>query len=266
MVDLVNELEGQVAIVTGSARNIGRATAMELARAGASLVINARESKELCEEVAHAIEANGGRAIPVVADITDRDAVDGMVAEAVKAFGGVDILVNNAAVRANVGFVDLDEETWLRAFNTSMQGSFNMSKACVPYMIERGGGSVIAVGGLSAYKGAPGRSHVMAAKDGLIGLTRGLAMDLGPHNIRANTVVVGVFDTERNANAPRFPAFSDLGDVGHIEQLTITFCLRLRSGPLPSHSDQPHNERARQSNRQQSGHWIPATPCPGFPA
>ena len=98
MVDLVNELEGQVAIVTGSARNIGRATAMELARAGASLVINSRESKELCEEVAHSIESNGGRAIPVVADITDRDAVDAMVAEAVKAFGGVDILVNNAAV------------------------------------------------------------------------------------------------------------------------------------------------------------------------
>ena len=202
MVDLVNELEGRVAIVTGSARNIGRATAMELARAGAALVINARESIGLCEEVAHSIEANGGRAIPVVADITDAEAVDAMVAEAVKAFGGVDILVNNAAVRANVPFVDLDDETWQRAFDTSVRGSFNTSRACVPHMIQRGGGSVIAVAGLSTYKGAPGRSHVMAAKDGLIGLTRGLAVDLGPQNIRANTVVVGVFDTERNANAP----------------------------------------------------------------
>lgn len=211
MVDLVNELEGRVAIVTGSARNIGRATAMELAHAGASLVINARESKTLCEEVAHAIEATGGRAIPVVADITDRDAVEGMVAEAVKAFGGVDILVNNAAVRANVGFVDLDQETWQRSINTSVQGAFNTCKACVPHMLERGGGSVISVAGMASHQGVAKRAHVMAAKDGLIGLTRGLAIDLGPQNIRANVVVVGVFDTERGANAPVSGHAPDVG-------------------------------------------------------
>lgn len=202
MVDLVNELEGKVAIVTGSARNIGRATAVELARAGASLIINARESKVLCEEVAHAIEANGGRAIPVIADITDRDAVGRMVETAVQTFGGVDILVNNAAVRANVGFVDLEEETWQRSIDTSIQGAFNTCKACIPHMIERGGGSVISVAGMASHQGVPRRAHVMASKDGLIGLTRGLAIDLGPQNIRSNVVVVGVFDTERGANAP----------------------------------------------------------------
>lgn len=200
--DLVNELAGQVAIVTGSARNIGRATALELAKAGAALVINARESRELCEKVVHEIEATGGRAIPFTADITDRKAVDEMAEAAVKAFGGIDILVNNAAVRANKSFVELDDATWQRSINTSIQGSYNMSKACVPHMIERGGGSIISVAGMASHQGVPRRAHVMASKDGLIGLTRGLALDLGPHNIRANVVVVGVFDTERSGNAP----------------------------------------------------------------
>ena len=92
MADLVGELKGKVAIVTGSARNIGRATALELARAGASLVINARQAKGLCEEVANEIINTGGRAIPIVADITDPEAVDRMVGAAVKEFGGVNRL------------------------------------------------------------------------------------------------------------------------------------------------------------------------------
>ena len=112
MADLVNELAGKVAVVTGSARNIGRATALELARAGAALVINARQSKDLCEEVAHEIVSAGGRAIPVVADITDENAVARMVGAARDAFGGIDIVVNNAAVRGRKPFVELDRETW----------------------------------------------------------------------------------------------------------------------------------------------------------
>ena len=112
MVDLVNELAGKVAIVTGSARNIGRATALELAHAGAAVVINARVSGDLCEQVAHEITAAGGRALPFVADITDADAVARMVDAARAEFGGIDILVNNAASRSRVPFVDLDDETW----------------------------------------------------------------------------------------------------------------------------------------------------------
>jgi len=191
MVDLVNELAGKVAIVTGSARNIGRATALELAHAGAAVVINARTAQALCEEVAHEITAAGGRALPIVADITDADAVARMVAAARAEFGGVDILVNNAAFRSRVPFVELDDQTWDFTLAASFQGAYRMCKACVPEMIARGGGAIIGVGGLGSYAGQVARTHVMASKAGLGALMRGLAFDLGKHNIRANYVIVG---------------------------------------------------------------------------
>lgn len=199
MVDLVNELEGKVALVTGSARNIGRATAEELARAGAAVVINALQSRDFCEEVAEGIVKGGGRAIPIVADITKDEDVARLVDEAASAFGGIDILVNNAANRSNIPFADLSLAQWEDALGATLQGAYRMSKACVPHMIARGGGSIISVGGMTSHQGAPRRAHGMAAKAGLQGLTRGLAIDLGPQNIRANVVVVGAFDTDRSS-------------------------------------------------------------------
>ncbi len=196
MADLVNELAGKVAIVTGGARNIGRATALELARAGAALVINARQSKDLCDEVAGEIVASGGRALPFVADITDRDAVRRMVDAAVAELGGIDNQVHNAAIRGRKPFVDLDAESWATAMGAALQGAFLVTKACVPHIIARGGGSLIGVGGLNSYRGQPERAHGMAAKGGLAGLLRGLAFDLGKHGIRSNFVVVGTFDTD----------------------------------------------------------------------
>ncbi len=196
MVDLVNELAGKVAIVTGSARNIGRATALELARAGAALVINARQSTDLCEQVADEIISDGGRALPFVADINDADAVERMVSAAVSEFGGIDILVNNAAIRGRKPFVDLDAESWAVAMGAALNGAFHITRACVPHIIERGSGSIIGVGGLNSYRGQPERAHGMASKAGLAGLIRGLAFDLGKYGIRSNFVVVGSFDTD----------------------------------------------------------------------
>ncbi len=213
MVELEYELADKVAIVTGSARNIGRATALELAQGGAALVINARVSKELCEEVAHEIEAAGGRALPFVADITDSDAVERMVAAAKSEFGGVDILVNNAAGRARKPFVELELDTWHYALGAALQGAFLITKACVPSMIERHGGSIIGVGGLNSYRGQPERSHNMAAKGGLSGLTRGLALDLGKYNIRSNFVVVGTFDTELAGSSSSKIASPDVSGI-----------------------------------------------------
>ncbi len=201
MVDQVNELVGKVAIVSGSARNIGRATAIELAKAGASLVVNARESKDLCDEVVAEIEAAGGKAITCLGDISDPEAVQNIVDDTVAAFGGVDILVNNAAVRSNIPFLEIDQDEWTRIAGTCLQGTLNLSRACIPLMIERGGGAIVSLAGLSSYKGSAGRSHVMATKDGLMGLTRGIAIEFGEKNIRANAAVVGRFDTVRSANA-----------------------------------------------------------------
>jgi len=212
LVDLVNELVGKVAIVTGSARNIGRATAVELAWAGAAVIVNSRSSEDLCAEVKAEIEGNGGKAAVAMGNIGDPDAAKSIVDTAVSVFGGVDILINNAAVRSNVPLAELDQAEWDRIAETCVKGSFNLSKLCVPLMVERGGGAIVSLAGMSSYKGNAGRAHVMAAKDALMGLTRGLAIEFGPNNIRANTAVVGRFDTLRSASAPTH-GFSEEPDI-----------------------------------------------------
>jgi 3-oxoacyl-[acyl-carrier protein] reductase len=200
VMDRNNELAGKVAIVTGSARNIGRATAEELARGGASLVINSVQAEDLCNEVVDGIRANGGKAIPFMADVRNADAVEAMAAAATAEFGGVDIMIHNAAVRSNIPFDDLDWDTFKISVDISIQGAFNLAKAVLPSMKQRGGGSIIGVGGMSSLAGSPGRSHVMAGKMGLNAFIRGLALDLAGDNIRANQVVVGTFDTVREGN------------------------------------------------------------------
>ncbi len=195
MVDLVNELDGKVAIVTGSARNIGRATAEELARAGAAVVINAVQSQDLCEDVAEGIRAAGGRAIPVIADCGKPDDIERLAQAAIAEFGGIDILVHNAAVRQGRSFDALTREDFQRVIDLSILGCFHLAKATVPSMRERGGGAIIGVGGLNSYKGQKGRSHLMVAKAGLNMYIRGLALDLAEYGITANQVVVGPYDT-----------------------------------------------------------------------
>jgi 3-oxoacyl-[acyl-carrier protein] reductase len=193
------ELAGKVAIVTGSARNIGRSTAEELARGGASVVINALQSEDLCRSVAGGIRAAGGNALPFIADVRDPAAVQAMVDAAVDTFGGVDILVHNAASRGRVSIETMDLETFRNPIEISIVGFFHLVKAVLPSMKERDGGSIIGVGGLASTTGAPGRAHVSTAKMGQAAFVRGLAHDLGPYGIRANVVVVGAFDTDRTA-------------------------------------------------------------------
>lgn len=197
MIDRNNELAGKVAIVTGSARNIGRVTAEELSAAGAAVVINAVQDNALCEEVANRIVQSGGKAIPVLADITKQEDVDRMVGAAVEAFGGIDILINNAAVRITRSFTELTFDVWEKMRAVALDGAFRMSMACAPSMIERGGGSVVGIHGLNSYLAAPGGAHRAAVKDGMAGMIRGMARDLGPHGITCNIAVVGHFTTDR---------------------------------------------------------------------
>ena len=185
------ELAGKVAIVTGSARNIGRTTAEELAQAGAAVVINALRSKDLCDEVVNGIHSEDGKALPFTADVRDPAAVQAMIDAAVAAFGGVDIVIHNAASRGRVSIEDMDLDTFRNPIEISIVGFFHLVKAALPSMKQRGGGVIIGVGGLASTIGAPGRAHVKAA------FVRGLAHDLGPYGIRANVVVVGAFDTDR---------------------------------------------------------------------
>ena len=197
-------LEGRVALVTGSGRNIGRATALELARRGASIVVNARSNQAEATSVVTEIEALGGAAIATIADVGNQEQVDAMVSAALSAFGRVDILINNAGLRAADSITDMSLEQWRNVLAVNLDGPFFCSQAVIPGMIERGWGRIINVSGLNAFKGRAHWAHVCASKMGALGLTRALAAELADHNILVNHIVPGAFDTTpppENANA-----------------------------------------------------------------
>ena len=197
------ELEGRRAVVTGSARNIGRAIALELARAGAAVVIGARTARADAEAVAAEVRTAGGRAAVAVADVATPEGAAAVVGAAVEAFGGLDILVNNAAVRREKDFADLDYAEWRAVLGVALDGAYLCSHAALPHLTAAGGhGTIVNIGGLSAHTGAARRAHVLAAKAGLVGLTRGLAHDLAPHGVTVNCVVPGLIDTVREGAAP----------------------------------------------------------------
>jgi 3-oxoacyl-[acyl-carrier protein] reductase len=192
------ELKGRVALVTGAARNIGRAIALELAAAGASVVVNARSSQGEVDAVVSEI-GEGGMAH--LADVTDRPAVDAMIAATLHRFGRLDILVNNAAVRGEKPFESLDYATWRSVLAICLDGAFHCAQAALPALKASGMGSIINIGGLTAHTGASERAHVVTAKAGLVGLTRALAHDLAPFAITVNNVSPGMMDTVRGSSA-----------------------------------------------------------------
>jgi 3-oxoacyl-[acyl-carrier protein] reductase len=173
---------GKVVLITGGARNLGRAMGTAFAAAGASIVINARTQRPELTETIAAIEAAGGKAISCVADITDRAAVDRMVAVIVERFGRLDILVNNAVTHATKPFVELSFEDW--------RAPITMTRA--------GGGSIINMGGLFGHMPITNRAPTAAAKAGLAGLTRALALELAAANINVNYVAPGPANTVRS--------------------------------------------------------------------
>jgi 3-oxoacyl-[acyl-carrier protein] reductase len=196
------DLSGRVAIVTGSARNIGRAIAIELARAGASVLVTARQAAADAERVADEIRQAGGRAAVKLADVTEPAAAKALVGAAVDAFGRLDILVNNAAVRREIDFARLDYAEWREVVATTLDGAYLCSHAALPHLAQSGAGAIVNIGGLSSFTGSARRAHVIAAKAGLVGLTRALAHDLAPQGITVNCVAPGMIDTVRAGEEP----------------------------------------------------------------
>jgi 3-oxoacyl-[acyl-carrier protein] reductase len=224
-------MEGRVALVTGAARNIGRAIALALADAGAAVVVNARSSREEAEAVAAEITRAGGRAMAHLADVTDEAAVGRMVEAAIGRFGRLDVLVNNAAVRDVSPIDTIDLATWRRITGIILDGAFICAKACIPALRTSGAGAIVNIGGMSGHTGAAGRPHVIAAKLGLVGLSHGLALDLAPDGITVNGVVPGLFDTERGATAGKVSHRHGtlLGRKGKPEEVAAV--VRLLAGP-----------------------------------
>ena len=184
-------LAGRVAIVTGSGRRIGREIAEGLARAGAAVVINARSNQSQANEAVAAITKAGGRAIAVLADVSKREDADRLVATAVEKLGRLDILVNNAAIRSRREVGEISDAEWRQVIGVILDGSFFLTRAAVPYLEKSGNGRIINIGGATAFTGADAHAHVVAAKAGLSGMTRALAVELGPKGITVNMVSPG---------------------------------------------------------------------------
>jgi 3-oxoacyl-[acyl-carrier protein] reductase len=211
---MTEELASKVAVVTGAGRNIGRAIALTLAEAGASVVVNARSNRTELEAVAREIEAAGGNALVHIGDVADAVAVQAMADAAVKQFGGIDILVNNAALRREKPFAEMSYAAWREILDVTLDGAFLCVKACLPGLRKSGAGTIVNIGGLSAHTGAKNRAHVVTAKAGIIGLTRALAHDLADDGITVNCVVPGLIGTPRPKDKPE-PAH-------HLTHQTIT--------------------------------------------
>lgn len=203
---------GKIALVTGAGKNIGKQIALDLAREGASVVVNGRADRALVDATVAEINAAGGQAIGALADVTRPDEVARMVDAAVAAFGGLDIVVSNAGLRRQTAFLDMRFSEWREIVAVALDGAFILFQAAVPKMIPRGGGALVALSGISTHVGTPNRCHVSAAKAGLEGLIRALAVELGPHRITANCVAPGAVDTVRGPTAGVAP--SNLAERG----------------------------------------------------
>lgn len=226
------ELEGRVALVTGASRNIGRAIALALADAGAAIVVNARQAQADADAVVREIEGRGGRALAILADVTDEAAVVRMVEAAIAKLGRLDILVNNAAVRDVAPIDAIDLAAFRRVTAIILEGAFICTKAALPALRGSGQGAVVNIGGMSGHTGTTGRPHVIAAKLGLVGLTRALAHDLAPDDITVNCVVPGLIETDREGASSKRSAHARVGVLGrHGRPEDVAGAVRFLAGP-----------------------------------
>ena len=223
----MGKLEGKIALVTGSGRNIGRATVLKLAAEGAHVVVNSRTNQAEAEAVAREAQAQGVKALAVIADVARKDQVDAMVAKALSEFGRIDILINNAAIRPHKPFTESTVQDWEAVRGVVLDGSIYCTRAVIDSMVKNRYGRILLFTGEGAFVGGSGRALVSAAKMGLVGLARGLASEFAAQNIRVNVVSPGSIDTAR-ANPewyqgrPPSAAGIPLGRQGTVDEIAAT--------------------------------------------
>jgi 3-oxoacyl-[acyl-carrier protein] reductase len=195
-------LAGQVAIVTGASRGIGRAIALELARQGARVLVNYQRNADAAQEVVAAIAAEGGTALPYAADVADEAAVDALVAACLEHWGQLDLLVNNAGITADAPLIRMKDEQWRAVIETNLSSVFLCCRAALKPMRARGYGRIVNIGSLAGLAGNVGQVNYAAAKAGLIGLTRAIAREVALDGITANVVAPGYIETDLLATVP----------------------------------------------------------------
>jgi NAD(P)-dependent dehydrogenase (short-subunit alcohol dehydrogenase family) len=191
------ELTGKVALVTGASRGLGRAIAQGLAEAGADLVLTSRHLREV-EAVAAELGNGGRQVLPIQADVIQEAEVEEAVARAVSSMGKIDILVNNAGINIRKPVLELTESDWDQTLDTNLKGCFLMAKAVGRHMLARQTGSVVNIASMLASVVHADRAAYASSKGGLVQLTRVLAVEWAPYNVRANAICPGPFLTDLN--------------------------------------------------------------------
>ena len=225
------ELAGRAALVTGASRNIGRAIAETLGAGGARVLVHARQDRAGAEETAALVRAAGGEAAVTLGDLADPAVPARVVEAAVSAFGALDILVANAAIRPEASIEELGFEDWRRVMALCLDGAFLLTKAALPALRRSDQGAIVTIGGMSGHSGAANRAHVVAAKAGLAGLTKALAHELGAGGITVNMVSPGLIETRRVGAEPAHHAgrSTALGRRGTPEE--VAAAVRMLCGP-----------------------------------
>jgi 3-oxoacyl-[acyl-carrier protein] reductase len=193
-------LSGKTALVTGSTRGIGRATALELARLGARVVINYRESADAANAVQQQVEQLGGTALALKADVGQSADVEALFAQITRVYGGVDVLVNNAGLTRDNLLLRVTEEDWEAVLATNLKSAYLCSKAAVRAMLKARWGRIINVSSMAGITGNAGQTNYAAAKAGVIAFTKSLAQEVGSRSITVNAVAPGLIETEMTAH------------------------------------------------------------------
>jgi 3-oxoacyl-[acyl-carrier protein] reductase len=229
------ELSGQVAFVTGGVRRIGRAIAMALAGEGAAVAVNAKSSRDEADDTVRDLQALGAKARVVMGDVTDEAEAARMIDETVRALGPVDILINNAAVRRDGAFATMSFADWRLVMAVILDGAFLMSRAVIPGMVAKGHGTIVNIGGVTGHTGVFGRAHVSAAKAGLVGLTKALAVEFGGNGVTVNCVAPGKIGGPRAASAGKGGVIPGgghplIGREGTVEEVAAAVSLLCGAG------------------------------------
>ncbi|MFC9538382.1 3-oxoacyl-[acyl-carrier-protein] reductase [Lysinibacillus sp. NPDC056959] len=198
----MRKLEGKVAVVTGASRGIGRAIALKLANEGAKVVVNYSGSQAKAEEVVAMIQENGGEAIAVQASVSKTEEVTALMDATVKTFGSLDILVNNAGITRDNLLMRMKEDEWDDVLDTNLKGVFLCTKAVTRQMMKQRAGRIINISSIVGVAGNAGQANYVAAKAGVIGLTKTTAKELASRNILVNAIAPGFIETEMTDQLP----------------------------------------------------------------
>ena len=190
------DMHGKVALITGSSRGIGRAIAEAFAEAGAKVVISSR-NQDACDRVACTIRSRGAEAVAIACNVSDRDAVDSLVSGVAERLGPIDVLVGNAATNPHLGsLLEIEDRAWDKVMGTNVRSNLWLCNRVIPVMAERGGGAVILVSSIAAFKGDAALGAYAVSKAAEIQLVRSLAVEWGPSGVRVNAIAPGLVRTE----------------------------------------------------------------------